>query len=92
MRKSAVIILLSFAVSSVLIAGQPSGGDFVISKSTIDTGGGMSTGGDFRLTGTMGQPDASAQISTGADIQLSGGFWALIANGIADLIFKDGFE
>jgi len=92
MRKAAVMSLLSLAVSSALIAGQPSGGDFVISKSTIDTGGGMSTGGDFRLTGTMGQPDASPQISTGADIQLSGGFWALIANGIADLIFKDGFE
>jgi len=92
MRKSAVISLLSFAVSSVLMAGQPLGGDFVISNSTIDAGGGMSTGGNFTLTGTIGQPDASAQISTGASIQLSGGFWARNANGIFDLIFQDGFE
>lgn len=92
MRKAAVIGLLRLAVSSALNAGQSSGGDFVISKSTIDTGGGVPTGGDYTLTGAIGQPDGSVQTSTGADLQLAGGFWALIANGIADLIFKDGFE
>ena len=35
-----------------------SGGDYEISWSTIDGGGGRSTGGDFALVGTIGQPDA----------------------------------
>ena len=35
-----------------------SGGDYEISWSTIDGGGGRSTGGDYALTGTIGQPDA----------------------------------
>ena len=35
------------------------GGEFDLSWYTIDAGGGSrSTGGDFELSGTMGQPDA----------------------------------
>ncbi len=41
---------------------------------TIDGGGGFSSGGDFELEGTIGQPDAG--ILTGGDFELSGGFWA----------------
>lgn len=48
--------------------------EFEISRSTIDGGGIMrSTGGSFELSGTIGQPDTS--VMTGADFQLSGGFW-----------------
>lgn len=43
---------------------------------TTDGGGGTSTGGAFALTGTIGQPDASAPSSGGA-FALTGGFWAL---------------
>ena len=42
--------------------------------STIDGGGGPSSGGSFSLNGTIGQPDASAPMSGGA-FTISGGFW-----------------
>ncbi len=49
--------------------------DFEISWHTIDGGGEMwTTGGDFELSGTIGQPDAGA-IMTGGDFELAGGFW-----------------
>ena len=42
---------------------------------TIDGGGEMfTTGGDFELSGTIGQPDAG-EIMTGGDFELAGGFW-----------------
>jgi hypothetical protein len=34
------------------------------------------TGGDFELSGTVGQPDANTTVMTGGDFELSGGFWA----------------
>jgi hypothetical protein len=42
--------------------------------STIDGGGGTSSGGSFVLSGTVGQPDASGPM-TGAAYALGGGFW-----------------
>jgi hypothetical protein len=55
-----------------------------ISWFTIDGGGVMfSTGGDFELSGTIGQPDAGEL--SGGDFTLNGGFWypvsALDCNG-----------
>ncbi|MHC4721595.1 MAG: hypothetical protein ACYS6I_02680 [Planctomycetota bacterium] len=50
-----------------------SGGDYEISWSTIDGGGGRSSGQDFVLIGTIGQPDAGEM--AGGDYELSGGFW-----------------
>jgi len=46
--------------------------------STIDGGGGTSTGGSYSLSGTIGQPDAGGPM-TGGDYALTGGFWALQA-------------
>ena len=55
-------------------AEPPAGGGFEITRSTIDGGGVMrSTGGDFELSGTIGQPDAG--VMTGGEFQLTGGFW-----------------
>lgn len=76
---------------SVAVHGQ-SGGGYEITKSTIDGGGGTSSGGDFVLTGTIGQPDASAQTAGGGEYALAGGFWARVGEFILELIFKDGFE
>jgi len=84
----AVIGLVLLASAGAL--AQSAGGDFEITKSTIDGGGGTSTGGDFSLTGTIGQADASPVISTGGDFALAGGFWASAE--ILDLLFKDSFE
>jgi hypothetical protein len=82
---SLLVLALLFAAASAP-AGTPA--EFAIVKFTLDGGGGKSTGGDYSLTGTIGQPDASVQDSTGSTFALSGGFWSRIA----DLIFKDGFE
>ncbi len=42
---------------------------------SIDCGGGISsTGGNFELGGTFGQPDAGPKL-TGGNYQLAGGFW-----------------
>jgi hypothetical protein len=92
MRNFILIAVLGAALTGGLSAGQPQGGDFVITKSTIDGGGGTSVGGDFVLTGTIGQPDASQQSSTGGNYAVAGGFWASIGELVIELIFEDGFE
>jgi hypothetical protein len=51
----------------------------------------MSSGGDFVLTGTIGQHDAQPLAAAGGAFQLVGGFWAGLGT-LVDLIFKDGFE
>jgi hypothetical protein len=59
-------------LSCSFVHAQP----FTIDWFTID-GGGTSTGGVFAVSGTVGQPDASAQPMTGGNFSLIGGFWAL---------------
>lgn len=49
------------------------GGKYEISWSTIDGGGGQSSGGPYTLVGTIGQADAGW--SSGGDYELLGGFW-----------------
>lgn len=85
----ALALVLALLLTAALHAGQPSGGDFVIVRSTLDAGGGVSAGGDFKLTGTIGQPDAGIQPSVGSIYALAGGFWG---QAILDLIFRNGFE
>jgi hypothetical protein len=41
-------------------------------------GGGTSTNGQYSLSGTIGQPDASGAM-TGGNYSVTGGFWALYA-------------
>jgi|CXWL01.1.fsa_nt_gi hypothetical protein len=74
------------AMAIVSIAGEP----LSIPWYTIDGGGATrSTGDDFVLSGTIGQPDAG--VMEGGDFKLTGGFWFETppgdcnANGIADL-------
>ena len=51
--------------------------DFVIGWYTFHPGGDtFGAGGDFELSGTVGQPDASALGMTGGNFELAGGFWA----------------
>lgn len=76
--------------------------EFEISRSTIDGGGTMeSTGGEFSLAGTIGQPDAG--VMTGGDqvtgvFELTGGFWFQTPlgdcneTGIVNLLDYDEFE
>jgi hypothetical protein len=50
---------------------------YSIDWSTIDGGGGTSTGGVYSVSGTIGQPDAGAM--SGGNYTLDGGFWGVIA-------------
>jgi hypothetical protein len=69
LRLSAVMIVLLY----VSLALGQSGEDYILTWSTIDGGGGTSRGGQYVLTGTMGQPDAA--YSASATYELLGGFW-----------------
>ena len=57
-------------------AKAQSGGGYDLSWSTIDGGGGTSTGGVYSVSGTIGQPDAGATMTNG-QYSVTGGFWAL---------------
>ena len=73
-RKLALSIILAFGATGILAD------DFSLDWWTIDGGGEMfTTGGDFELSGTIGQPDAHTTIMTGGDFELAGGFWAGVA-------------
>ena len=70
-------ILPRVIVSTVLMvlfsAPLKAAGAYEISWYTIDAGGGTSTGGQYSLTGTIGQPDADW--CAGGPYELLGGFW-----------------
>ncbi|MEI9960755.1 MAG: hypothetical protein WDM76_06385 [Limisphaerales bacterium] len=51
---------------------------YSIDRSTIDGGGGTSTGGGYSMSGTIGQPDAGATM-TGGNYSVTDGFWSLIS-------------
>jgi hypothetical protein len=54
--------------------GLATASEYELSRHTIDGGGVMqSTGGDFELSGTIGQPDAG--VMQGGEFTLAGGFW-----------------
>lgn len=90
--KIRVITVCATLIALSAAAYAQSGGGFEITKSTIDGGGGLSAGGDFVLTGTIGQPEAGTQTASGNEFALAGGFWAQIGNLVIELIFEDGFE
>lgn len=70
--------------------------DWQLDWSTIDAGGELEAqGGDWTLSGTIGQWDASAEAAlTGGPWQLTGGFWqgADPPPQTGDRIFSDRFE
>jgi hypothetical protein len=67
--------LLAF-LAAILLAPIAAHAQLSITWSTIDGGGGTSSGGTFTLRGTIGQHDAGAPM-TGGTFTLSGGFWAV---------------
>jgi hypothetical protein len=67
--KLACILLAAFALFAQA--------QYSINWSTIDSGGGHSSGGPYALAGTIGQPDAAT--SSGGAYTLHGGFWSALA-------------
>jgi hypothetical protein len=66
-------ILLAVAVALVAITATV-GQNYSIESYVIAGGGGTSSGGDFTLSGTVGQPSAGIPLS-GGTYTLQGGFW-----------------
>ena len=68
-------IVFGLAAAALLVSAA-SAQDFAVDWWTVDGGGEMfTTGGDFELSGTVGQPDANTTVMTGGDFELAGGFW-----------------
>jgi len=57
----------------VLVTISMAGADYSISWYTIEGGGGQSSGGQYIVSGTIGQPDAG-YLGSG-NYELLGGFW-----------------
>jgi len=62
------LVLLAVSLLTVPVLAQ-----YEISWYTIDGGGGQSSGGQYVLVGTIGQPDAA--YSYGGNYEVLGGFW-----------------
>jgi hypothetical protein len=60
----------------LLALGQAALAQYSIGWSTIDGGGGASTGGVYAVSGTIGQHDAGGLMTNG-QYSVVGGFWAL---------------
>ena len=71
--------LLFFLGSGLMVSAAVSARaqNYDLAWSTIDGGGGSSSGGTYSVTGTIGQPDAG--VLTGGNYTLVGGFWSAFA-------------
>jgi len=86
--KSRFFVLLASLFLIVSLTAFSNGVVIKINKSTIDGGGGVSIGGNFKMTGTIGQVDSG--ILKGSNYRLQGGFW--YAPPLPEELFSDGFE
>ena len=71
-------------IASVVAAGAAGAvalGQYAITSSTIDAGGGTLSGSTYTLTGTIGQADPG--VLSGASYTLDGGFWPTVSGGAA---------
>lgn len=66
-----LILLLTIEATSVFAQS------YSIDWFTIDGGGGISIGGVYSVSGTIGQPDAGHM--SGGNFTIDGGFWGIIA-------------
>ncbi len=64
-----------FIAIAVLISVSANAQNYSIDWSKISGGGGTSSGGNFSLSGTIGQADAGKM--SGGNFTLEGGFWAI---------------
>ena len=76
MNKTRTLLLAGAWMAAAAVMAMPTGAqtDYSVEWRTIDGGGEMSsTGGDYELSGTIGQPDAGQMV--GGAYNLTGGFW-----------------
>lgn len=68
-------LLLTLWAASATVNAQ----SYSIDWHTLDGGGGISAGGVYSVTGTLGQPDATLTSMGGGNFSITGGFWSLFA-------------
>jgi hypothetical protein len=88
---------LLFGVSSMAVASCSADEQYCVNWWTIDSGGTMEatdgTEDGWKLSGTIGQWDATeARALSGGQWRLTGGFWGLTLEELADLLFRDRFQ
>src|SRR5436190_10629747 len=77
--KNICLYLITISCAALAFASTfpaQSGGSFAITQSDLSNGGGVSSGGNFGVTGTNGQTLAGTQMANG-NFGVSGGFWNL---------------
>ncbi|TVS14165.1 MAG: hypothetical protein EA419_00135 [Wenzhouxiangella sp.] len=76
------------------LAAAPASAEFEITQWTIASGGVIeATGGDWTLSGTIGQWEATeARALSGGPWRLTGGFWGLSLEELGDILFQDRFS
>ena len=88
--------LLLFATTPLLAGENPCAEGCSINWWTIDSGGiieSQSADEQWTLSGTIGQWDATeARALSGGQWRLTGGFWGLTLEELADFLFRDRFE
>lgn len=70
--QSSVLIILIVLLTTSAALGDSLG--YSLDWWTVDGGGEISTGGDYSLSGTIGQPETG--LMQGDDFTLAGGFWS----------------
>ena len=92
-----VAAVLGLMLAAPLHAGQSDcDSDYCINWWNISSGGVIeseSGDGQWTLSGTIGQWEATeARALSGGQWRLTGGFWGLTLEELADLLFRDRFE
>ena len=92
-----MLMLVAAALGAPVILAVAVDSTYDLTWHTIDGGGVMrSTGGDFELSGTIGQPDAGTM--SGGNFTLTGGFWFEVVpsdcneDGVVNLFDYDAFQ
>ncbi|MHC4462439.1 MAG: hypothetical protein ACYS6W_01495 [Planctomycetota bacterium] len=73
LRKTRCVTYTLVGIALILFGSPSLAQEYAIDWYTIDGGGGVSSGGQYVLAGTIGQPDAA--YSAGGSYELLGGFW-----------------
>ncbi len=76
MKPKLIMLLLLAGFVGAVSSARAQG--YAINWHKVAGGGGTSSGGNYSVSGTIGQADASSAM-TGGNYPLTGGFWSLIA-------------
>ena len=76
MKTKLKFITLAVLIAALLTTSALAASGYEVNWWTVDSSGGVSqsTGGQYTLQGTIGQPDTGS--SSGGEYGLEGGFWA----------------